>query len=71
MNIKTVDLVDFNLLRPAEVSRILSISKSKVYRLISSGELPSVEVGYSKRVHPSDLVHYIDNARTIKVPEID
>lgn len=53
----------FELLKPDDVSQILSVSTSKVYKLIKLGELPSILVGYSKRIHPEDLEVYIENGR--------
>jgi excisionase family DNA binding protein len=38
------------LLRVPEVAMILGISRSKVYELISSGELPSITIGGCRRV---------------------
>ena len=38
------------LLRPAEVAESLGIGRSKVYELISSGQLPSIRIGGSLRV---------------------
>ena len=53
----------FELLKPDQVGRILSVSTSKVYKLIKAGELPSILVGYSRRIHPEDLELYIDSGR--------
>jgi excisionase family DNA binding protein len=33
------------LLRPTEAGEVLGISRSRVYELLASGEIPSVEVG--------------------------
>jgi excisionase family DNA binding protein len=41
---------DRMLLRPAEVSVLLGLSRSKVYRMIESGELPSLRIGRAVRV---------------------
>jgi excisionase family DNA binding protein len=38
------------LLRPAEVSVLLGLSRSKVYRMIECGELPSLRIGRAVRV---------------------
>jgi excisionase family DNA binding protein len=38
------------LLRIPEVAMILGISRSKVYELISSGDLPSITIGGCRRV---------------------
>jgi excisionase family DNA binding protein len=57
---------------PAEVLTIpqvadrLKVSRNTVYRLISAGELPVVEVRGKSRVAESDLQQYIDrNTRTV------
>jgi excisionase family DNA binding protein len=39
-----MELTDKLLLRPAEVAELLSISRSKVYELISSGRIPSIRL---------------------------
>lgn len=36
-----------------QVCRIMQMSRSKVYELVASGEIPSVRIGRSRRV-PSD-----------------
>lgn len=57
---------------PAEVLTIpqvadrLKVSRNTVYRLISDGDLPVVEVRGKSRVAESDLQQYIDrNTRTV------
>ena len=47
------------LLKPAEVTQILSIGRSKVYELINTGELPSVRIGRCIRVPKSSLENWI------------
>ena len=51
---KSVAQVKF--LTVAEVAALMRVSKMTVYRLLHSGELPSVRVGRSFRV-PADAVH--------------
>jgi excisionase family DNA binding protein len=41
---------DVRLLRIGEVADLLRISRTKVYELMSSGEIPSLHVGRSRRV---------------------
>jgi excisionase family DNA binding protein len=49
------------LLRPTDAARLLSISRSKVYELISSGELPGVvRIGRSVRIALKALLGWID-----------
>ena len=50
-----------SLLKVAEVAQILNISKSLIYRLIQSGDLPSIRLGRSVRVRPADLEQFIQN----------
>ena len=53
--------IRLSLLKVAEVARLLNISESHAYRLIHSGDLPSVRMGRSLRVKPADLEEYISN----------
>ena len=48
-----------SLLKAAEVAQILNISMGLAYRLMQSGELPSVRFGRSVRVQPADLEQFI------------
>ncbi len=49
------------LLRPAEVARILAISKTSCYRLLQDGDLPGVRFGGSTvRVKLDDLQRFIE-----------
>ena len=43
-------LDELALLRIQEVAGILAVSRSKVYELIRSGDLPSIMIGGSRRV---------------------
>ena len=47
------------LLKAPEVAVILNCSKAFVYKLIKQNKLPSVQIGYSIRVRPEDLNHFI------------
>jgi excisionase family DNA binding protein len=42
--------MDKLLLRPVEAAEAIGISRSKIYELLASGELPSVRIGASVRV---------------------
>ena len=48
------------LYRVPEVAVFLSISRSKVYELFSSGELESVKIDRIRLVRSSDLRAYVD-----------
>jgi excisionase family DNA binding protein len=44
------EFLDDVLLRPREVARLLGLSRSGIYRMITRGELPHVRLGRSVRV---------------------
>ncbi|MEE1622388.1 helix-turn-helix domain-containing protein [Zafaria sp. Z1313] len=46
---------DTHLMTVAEVAEVLRVSKMTVYRLVHSGELPSVHFGHTYRV-PEEAV---------------
>jgi excisionase family DNA binding protein len=63
--VSTVDertrAVDERLLyRVPEVAAHLNISRSKVYELLASGNLPSVKIDRTRLVRGSDLRAYVD-----------
>lgn len=47
------------LLRPEDVARSCALSRTRVYQLLRSGELPSVRVGRSRRVTPQALADFV------------
>jgi len=49
-----------SLLRPEDVAKILRISRSYVYSLLQTGELPAVRIGKACRVRPKDLEEFIE-----------
>jgi excisionase family DNA binding protein len=54
------------LLKGGDVAAILNISRSKAYRLMQTGDIPSVRIGHSVRVRPCDLVSFIEqNIRSV------
>jgi excisionase family DNA binding protein len=53
------------LLTVADVVVALRISRSSVYRLFDSGELPWIQIGSSRRVRSEDLKQFIDQHRRI------
>jgi len=52
------------LLKAAEVAKILNISRSLVYRLIHTGEIPHIRINQAIRVHQDDLKNFIEGNRT-------
>jgi excisionase family DNA binding protein len=59
-------LQEIILLKPEEVSEILQISKSMVYKLIRRGLLPAVHIGKTVRVKPSELTAFIHTNTSTK-----
>ena len=47
------------LLTLPEAGRALAISRSKMYDLLNSGDLPSVHIGRSRRVRVSDVEDFV------------
>ena len=58
------DKMPTRLLNSRDVSEILQISTSKVYKLMRCGELPAVHIGKSIRVKPDDLETFITDNTT-------
>ncbi len=56
-NVETED----RLLKIEDVMATLKVGRSSIYKLISSGELPGVKVGTSRRILLKDLNNYIEN----------
>jgi excisionase family DNA binding protein len=48
-----------SLLKPADISKILGVSKSFAYQLIRTGEIVSLRMGKAVRVRPTDLEAYV------------
>lgn len=51
--------MDKLLYRIPEACHFLGLSRSKVYVLIASGQLPSVKIDGSRRLRASDLRDYV------------
>ena len=52
------------LLKAADVARILNISRSLVYRMLQRGKIPSIRINQSVRVDPGDLQQFIARNRS-------
>ena len=48
------------LLTVPEAGRALAISRSKMYDLLNSGQLPSVHIGRSRRVRVRDIQNFVN-----------
>jgi excisionase family DNA binding protein len=51
------------LLRPEEAREILGLGRTKIYQLISSGQLPIVRIGGSVRIPMDELKEWIKQKR--------
>lgn len=47
-------------LTAAQVAHRLHLSRSRVYNLMQTGTIPTVQIGKSRRVRPQDLDAYIE-----------
>ena len=52
--------VERMLYRPAEAAEAIGVSRSRVYELINSGEIPSIKVGGVKRVPVDRLREWVE-----------
>jgi excisionase family DNA binding protein len=52
-------MVERLMFRPIEAADAIGVSRSKIYELISAGEIPSVTVGKSVRVPVAALNEWI------------
>ena len=52
--------VERMLFRPAEAAQAIGVSRSRVYELINSGEIPSLKVGGVRRVPVDKLREWIE-----------
>lgn len=56
--------MDKVLLTPEEAAERLSISRSKLYELLSRDELESVRIGASRRIPTSALDRFVERCRS-------
>ncbi len=52
-------LIQEGLLNVREVEAIAGVKKSKIYELMSSGELPYVKIGSARRIPKRGLLDYL------------
>jgi excisionase family DNA binding protein len=55
--------MDKLLLTPAEAAHALGIGRTKLFELMASGELESVQIGHSRRVPRDALNAFLDQLR--------
>jgi excisionase family DNA binding protein len=55
--------MDKLLLKPVEAAHVLGIGRTKLFELLASGELESVQIGHSRRVPRDALDDYLAHLR--------
>ena len=53
--------MDLQLMTVDEVAAKLAVGKTTVYMLMSSGRLPSVKIGRSRRIRGADFRQFVEN----------
>jgi excisionase family DNA binding protein len=53
------ELVDKMLFTPPEAAQALGVSRSTIYVLMASGDVPSVRIGSSRRIPVDGLRRYV------------
>jgi excisionase family DNA binding protein len=48
------------LLKPGEVTEMLSMGRSRIYEMLNTGELPSIRIGRSIRIPAIALKEWVD-----------
>ena len=56
---RTPETTDKMLYTPIEAAQALGVSRSTIYVLMASGDIPSVRIGACRRVPVEGLRHYI------------
>jgi excisionase family DNA binding protein len=57
------------LLRVAEASRLMSLSRTKVYEMAEKGEIPVVRIGSAVRIPRKKLLRWIEE-RTVSPKDV-
>ena len=51
------------LLKPSDLIDLLQLSRSQVYLLLASGEIPSIRIGRLRRIRRQDFEAWISETR--------
>lgn len=58
------------MMTPEDVARALKMSRSKIYELIASGEIPGIKIGRATRVATADLDAWVQRRREANAREL-
>ena len=61
------DLTEFEMLAVPDVMRVLRLSRTMVYDLLRSSELPGIRIGATWRIPVGDFRRYLEASRTKSV----
>ena len=64
------DLAEFEMLNVPEAMRVLRLSRTMVYDLLKSGELPGIKIGGTWRIPVADLRRWFEANRVFE-PETE
>jgi excisionase family DNA binding protein len=56
-------LLEEKLLKAVDVAKVLNISRALSYRLLESGQIPTIRINRTVRVKLSDLKNFIEAQR--------
>jgi excisionase family DNA binding protein len=56
----TIDPVTKTWYRPEEATAYLGIGRTRIYALLTAGEIPSVKVGRTRHIRRADLDKYME-----------
>lgn len=63
-----MSVTDTRLITTVQAAEIIGLSRSKLYELLASRELPSVRIGRARRIDLQDLERFIDGHRVPNAP---
>jgi excisionase family DNA binding protein len=58
-NPQTEELTEY-LMSPEELAKFLGLGHTRTHELLSTGDIPSVRIGWLRKVRRSDVVRFIE-----------
>ena len=65
-----IDLNTIEFLNTSQLAKLLGLSKTSIYRLISSRSIPFYKIGHGIRFKRSDVLDYLENNRVKSITKI-